>query len=366
MKNTFFITGYPGFLASSLIRQLIHDHKTDLEHIYLLVLPSQEQKAKLELGSFIRENVLEENSISIVTGDIIKPMLEISMETNQRLLETVTHVFHLAAIYDLAVPMDIAFDVNVNGTNNVNDWVKTLKKLKRYIYFSTAYVSGRREGRILETELEKGQQFKNHYEQTKFNAELLVNQLKSTVPTTIIRPGIVKGNSKTGETIKFDGIYFMLNFLEHLSFLPVIPYLGAGKPEGNFVPSDYVLQATSYLAMATIGEGKTYHLTDPNPYKMRELHKVLSEHLLGKTPKGQVPLSLAKSSLLLGPVRKWLHVEKEAMDYFTIHSSYDSTQAVADLEGSGIKCPDLKDTITPMINFYRKYKHDHSKHIEIK
>ena len=366
MKNIYFMTGYPGFLASSLIRQLIDDHQQDIEHIYLFVLPSQEVKANEEIKGFADKNSIPEGFFTIVLGDITKPGLDNTPDTDRLLQKSVTHVFHLAAIYDLAVPKDIAYDVNVNGTRNMNNWVKTLEKLVRYTYFSTAYISGAREGKIYEHELAEGQSFKNHYEQTKYEAELLVDDLKSSVPTTIIRPGVVKGNSETGETIKFDGIYFMLNFLDHLRFLPTMTYLGDGEPEGNFVPSDYVLKAVSYLAIAPVGEGKTYHLTDPNPYKMSELHKMLSESYLGKTPKGQVPLSLAKSALSIAGIRKWLHVEKEALDYFEYKSSYNASQAVADLEGSGIVCPDLKDTIEPMINFYQKYKDDSSKHIVIR
>ncbi|ASK60944.1 3-beta hydroxysteroid dehydrogenase [Virgibacillus phasianinus] len=366
MEHIYLMTGYPGFLASSLIRQLIDDHQQDIKHIHLLVLPSQEKKAREEIKSFANKNSIPANIFSIVIGDITESGLAISSEVNESLQKSVTHVFHLAAIYDLAVPKELAFDVNVNGTKNVNCWVKTLDKLVRYTYFSTAYVSGTREGKIYEHELSMGQTFRNHYEQTKYEAELLVENEKSSVPTTIIRPSIVKGNSKTGETIKFDGMYFMLNFLDHLRFLPIMTYLGDGEPEGNFVPSDYVLKAVSYLATATAGEGKTYHLTDPRPYKMRELHKMLSESYLGKTPRGQVPLSLAKNALSVARIRKWLQVEKEAMDYFEIMSSYDCSQAVADLEGSGIKCPDLKDTIEPMIRFYRKYKHDFGKQIEIR
>lgn len=63
------------------------------------------------------------------------------------------------------------------------------------MYFSTAYVSGNRTGLIRETELQMGQQFKNHYEETKYKAEVLVQELKD-VPYTIIRPGITVGNSK--------------------------------------------------------------------------------------------------------------------------------------------------------------------------
>lgn len=62
--------------------------------------------------------------------------------------------------------------------------------------------------------------------------------------------------------------YFMTGFPG-----PVIPYFGEGEPEGNFVPADYVLQAASYLSIHPVGENKTYHLTDPSPYKMWELQK---------------------------------------------------------------------------------------------
>ena len=365
MRQTYFITGYPGFLARNLIHQLVTDYQQDLTHIYLLVLPNLREKAIEEITYFAKSKQLNQDLFTIIPGDITSQNLGIDHNTNHQLQASVTHVFHLAAIYDLAVPKIIALKINVNGTNHVNNWVKTMNNLKRYVYFSTAFVSGTREGRVYEHELIAGPMFRNHYEQTKYEAEILVEKLKTDVPTTIIRPGIVRGHSKTGETIKFDGIYFTLNLFDHLRFLPTIPYLGEGNVEGNFVPSDYVLQATSYLATAPIGVGKTYHLTDPNPYTMRELYKMISEAYLGKTPKGEIPHELAKIPLYLAPIRKWLRVEKEAMDYFTIRSSYDASNTVRDLEGTGIACPDLQETLEPMLAFYRKYKHDPTRHILI-
>ncbi len=364
MKHTYFITGYPGFLASNLIRQLYEDHNARIEHMYLLVLPALKEKAEQELHLLRMQHQLPP-IFTIVPGDITKPNLSLDELTYERLKKSVTHVFHLAAIYDLAVPEDIAYQVNVIGTKNVNDWVQSLKRLIRYIYFSTAYVSGTREGKIYEHELDEGQSFRNHYEQTKFEAELLVDQIKTSVPTTIIRPGIVIGHSQTGETIKFDGLYFFLNLFERLSFLPAIPALSGGEAEGNFVPSDYVIRATSYLSIDSIGEGKTYHLTDPNPYKMRELYEILLYAYLGKTPKGKMPLPLIKASLKINPLRRSLRVETEALDYFSIRSSYDAAQATKDLEGSGIACPDFKETVEPIVSYYKKYKHDVTKHITI-
>ncbi|HLR09593.1 MAG TPA: SDR family oxidoreductase [Bacillota bacterium] len=365
MVQTYFMTGFPGFLTTRLIKQLIHDHRDNIAHIYLLVLPYLEQEAVREIPHLARQIDVDPEIFTVVPGDITKVDLALPEKTNLKLLDEITHVFHLAAIYDLAVPKDIAYQVNVIGTQNVNEWVKKLDRLERYIYFSTAYVSGKREGRIYEHELDEGQSFRNHYEQTKFAAELLVDDLKKEIPTTIIRPGVVKGDSKTGETSKFDGLYFLLNFLDRVKHVPVIPYIGRGEPEGNFIPADYLLQATSYLAIAPIGKGKTYHITDPNPYKMHEIFRMMCEEYLGKTPKGTIPVALSKASMSVAPIRKWFHSEKEALDYFLIHSSYDASQTVADLEGTGITCPDLKETLGPMIRFYRKYKDDKSKHITI-
>ncbi len=289
-------------------------------------------------------------------GDITRRNLQIAPDEQEVLTEKVTHVFHLAAIYDLAVPRGLAYNINVNGTRNVNEWVKGLPNLLRYVYFSTAYVVGSREGTLYETELIRPKRFKNHYEETKFEAEVLVEALKQEVPITIIRPGIVKGHSKTGETIKFDGPYFIMNFLEKLKFLPVIPRLGKGEAFVNLVPIDYIIQATTYLAFSEKATGKTYHLTDPKPYRAAELYEIMMRELLNKKPIGTIPITLGKSFLSIKPMRKFLRVEKEALDYFTWMGHFDCSQASNDLKESGIVCPDFVDGIKPMTTFYIQQK----------
>src|SRR5690625_4034692 len=229
MKKTLFITGFPGFLATGLMRQIIQDQYVDIEHIYLLVLPNEKNKALNEISTLQKAEHIPKSMFTILPGDITKKSLRIEPIYQEQIQKKVTHVFHLAAIYDLAVPKNIAKIVNVNGTSNVNDWVQSLEKLERYIYFSTAYVSGMREGKIYETDLSNAFGFRNYYEETKYEAEVLVEQLKSRVPITIFRPGIVKGHSITGETMKFDGLYFFLNFYDRLRYVPYIPYISDGK-----------------------------------------------------------------------------------------------------------------------------------------
>ena len=89
---------------------------------------------------------------------------------------------------------------------------------------STAYVAGDRTGSVYEHELVVGQGFKNHYESTKFQAELWVRQRMDEIPTTVYRPAIVVGDSQNGETEKFDGPYYVLRTIsraaEHSGPLP--------------------------------------------------------------------------------------------------------------------------------------------------
>ncbi|MFD4815489.1 SDR family oxidoreductase [Peribacillus butanolivorans] len=143
MEHVYLFTGFPGFISNQLIMELLRRDEA-LNKIYLLVLPEQKVKAEAEIKSI--ENELDGAKVvfEMVIGYITKENLDIPFDLIHNLQQEITHVFHLAAIYDLAVPEKIAQLVNVVGTKHVNEWVKGLTKLKRYTYFSTAYVAGNR------------------------------------------------------------------------------------------------------------------------------------------------------------------------------------------------------------------------------
>lgn len=364
MENGYFFTGFPGFICNQLIREILKMNQTRAV-VYVLVLQGMMDKARKERQDIITELGLTEDSFIILEGDITVPGLMVTEPNHNLLKEKVTHVFHLAAIYDLAVPREIAFKINVNGTDNVNHFVKGLPSLNRYVYFSTAYVVGKREGILYETELIRPVSFKNHYEETKYEAEVLVEKLKVEKPITIIRPGIVKGHSETGETIKFDGPYFMMNFIERLKFLPILPKIGKGEAYVNLVPIDYIIKATAYLSFFERGAGKTYHLTDPNPYRASDIYCFFMKELTDRQPIGMIPLALGKWLLSIKPMRKYLGVEKEALDYFSWKGNFDCSQAVKDLKKSGITCPDFKDGIKVMTTFYLNQKENSNYQINI-
>lgn len=357
-----FFTGFPGFIASRIIREAFE--KYNYERVYAIVLATQFDKAEQEKNAILAQ--FPDKDIVLIEGDITLPQLDLSDETIILLQEQVEVVWHLAAIYDLAVPRPIAWKVNVHGTEMMNLFVEGLPRLKRYMYFSTAYVAGTRTGNLLETELVRPDRFKNFYEETKFEAELLVNHLKERLPVTIIRPGIVRGNSQTGETIKFDGPYFILNMIDRLKWLPFIPYIGNSSSKINVVPVDYIFEASVYLSELDEAIGATVHLTDPNSHPVQEVYRTFVKELTGKTPKGHFPLGIAQVLLGMYLIRKMLGVEYEALDYLTWNANFDTTVAISLLKDSGITCADFIQTAPSMIKFYKENKNNKLYQIEIK
>lgn len=359
MKEIVF-TGFPGFIAS----QLIYKHAQQHEMISAIILPSERIKAEKEARRIEKETNCR--AINLIEGDITESGLALS-EQDKVYLKSKNIVFwHLAAIYDLAVPRNLAWQVNVEGTRFVNEFLSELPNLERYVYFSTAYVAGNREGIIYETDLKRPKAFKNFYEETKFEAELLVEDLKQTLPVTIIRPGIVRGHSVTGETIKFDGPYFFLNLIERVKFLPFIPFVGRSQSYLNVVPVDYVLDASIYLSKLDEAARQTVHLTDPNPHPVEEVYRNMVFLITGKSPKGRLPHSVAKASLSLAPVRKLLGVEIETLDYLTWSADFDTQNAEQLLVGSNVRCADFLETMPAMVEFYNVHKNDKNFQINIR
>ncbi len=340
-----FFTGFPGFIGRRLITALTQ--KFNYEKVYLLVEERMLDRAQQEVRKLPDPSLFE-----IIPGDITVENLKLSSSRFKEIKPNVTHLFHLAAIYNLTVPFEPAYKVNVEGTQNVIKFAEKLPNLKKFVYFSTAYVSGKRTGTVYEDELDKGQSFKNHYEHTKFLAEKLVREKTKEIPTTIIRPGIVIGDSRTGETDKFDGPYYVMIFFKRVpKFIP-LPYIGKGEAEVNLVPIDFIVRATVALTGLEKSTGKTYHLTDPSPLTAHELYRLFSIRIRGKEPVGRVPLAFIQAFLKIRPLAKLFGVPYEATPYFTHKVHYDSTNTLSDLSPLGISVPPLPSYIDNIVEFF--------------
>jgi len=346
-NETLFITGFPGFIASRLLRRLAESDNQFL----LLVQPDFVAQAGRELEVIAQETQRELSHFQILTGDITEPELGLSENDRERARSQSTVLFHLAAIYDLAVKQDLALRINVGGTGNVNTFAQSLPHLRQYHYVSTCYVAGKRTGRIFENELWHNSGFRNYYEETKYLAEIEVQNLKSQLPLTIHRPSVVCGDSHTGETAKYDGIYYLINYLLKWPSLLSNFNIGNDDVSLNLVPVDFVVEAMSALATDPKTIGKTLQLADPNPLTTHELFNMIARNLVGREARITVPARLVESSLMLPLSPAISGLPHHGVPYFFLKQNYDTTQASALLAPHGVTCPPFSSYVKTIVDY---------------
>jgi len=349
--TTVFLTGFPGFLGSALVERLLDRH--DAETTVTCLIQSKYRSQAETKAEEIEAEYDAEGRIELVEGDITDADLGLG-EAYDDLQADSVEVYHLAAIYDLTMDREPGRLVNIEGTRHVLDFAEG-GNVDRLHYVSSVVVSGTYEGRFTEDMLQEGQQFCNYYETTKHMAEVLVQQRMDEIPTTIYRPGVAVGDSETGETQKYDGPYAFVEMLLDQGDNAVIPApRGASDAEFNLVPRDYVVDALGHLSGIEESEGKVYHLADPDPPTTTELIKTFGE-AAGKSrtivvpyPKGIVKGLLAS----LSPDSDLL--KSGGLEYQTWGASFDCTNAVEDLEGSGIECPSFDSYAENLVEFVRE------------
>jgi thioester reductase-like protein len=347
MNESIFLTGFPGFIAERLVERLARNDTS----FYLLVQSTFVEKARTAVEGISAKAGVPIENFSIVEGDITKPNLGIESGDLAEIRNTVTMVFHLAAVYDLAVPKDIAFKVNAEGTKNVNEFVRSLPALKRYNYISTCYVAGKREGRILESDLEHSAGFRNYYEETKYLAEIEVEELKEYLPVSIFRPSVVVGDSKTGETAKYDGIYYLIHYLRKAP--SILRFVNVGNPNVrlNLVPVDFVVDGIAALSGDESAVGRTIALADPEPLATSELFDSIAEDLSGKRSIVTPPAGLTEWSLMLPFSPAITGLPHSGVPYFFLSQTYDTSVATKLLEAHGISCPSFREYLPNLLKF---------------
>jgi thioester reductase-like protein len=289
--------------------------------------------------------------IHLQEGDLAKP--ELGMTRIREIERETTEIYHLAAVYDLEVSRQTGIRVNVEGTRRILQLAESCPRLERLHYVSTCYVSGRYDGTFQESDLDVGQSFNNHYEETKFLAEVEVRAaVEGGLPAAVYRPAIVVGDSRTGVTQKYDGPYYLIRFLLRQPHFAVIPVVGdPTRTRVTLAPSDAVIAAITYLSGLEASAGRVYQLADPDPPTVSEMIRLLERATRKRLIRLRLPAGLAKSALKAPPIRRATGIPAALVDYFNHPTVYATGRARADLEGSGIEIPTFSSYAERLISF---------------
>ncbi|MBW2732350.1 MAG: SDR family oxidoreductase [Deltaproteobacteria bacterium] len=346
------MTGFPGFIAKRLVSEMI---RASAPRFIFLVQHQQVFAAKKLCDALELQYPSFANRWTIAAGDLRAPGLGLTPEAHTLIRETVDSVWHLAAIYDLAVSAALAYEVNVEGTLRVLDLCEELPLLKRLIYVSTCYVAGDRQGTAYEDELDLGQGFKNHYESTKCWAEKHVQRRWERIPTVVLRPSIVVGDSTTGETVKGDGPYFIMQLLMRLpSWLPMVN-VGQGLAAANVVPVDWLVDASLRLSEHPDAAGKVFHLADPNPPSSREVLDQLTQILGRAAVLGHAPETWAQKLLAQRHVQRLTRIPPEVFVYFNHPISFDTNNTAELLAPITAPCPQLSSYLPRLVSYAQEH-----------
>lgn len=349
--KTIFMTGFPGFIAERLVARIA---RTDVQ-FFLLVQPQFTEKAMKSVEAIAKSTATPLENFGLIEGDITKINLGISNDDHTFIRSETTDLYHLAAAYDLAVSKEMAFAVNLRGTKNIGELAKSIRGLRRYNYVSTCYVAGKQSGRILETDLEHNADFRNYYEESKYFAEIEVDKLKGELPVTIFRPSVVVGDSETGETAKYDGIYYLIKYLQKAPGLLRLVNVGNTDVRLNLVPVDFVVDAIATLADDANSIAKTIAIADPDPLTTAELFDLIAEKISGKSSAFSPPPWLVQR-FLMSPVSPAVTgLPHSGVPYFFLPQTYDTGVATSLLEPHNLACPGFRDYVANILNFVEKH-----------
>jgi len=336
---TYFVTGATGFIGRFLVANL---HKRG-KPIYALVRRGSQKKL-----AALREKLgADERQIIAVVGDLGKPQLGISDADLRKLKGKVDHFFHLAAIYDLEASAEEQQAANVEGTRHAVDFAAAISA-GTFHHVSSIAAAGLYEGVFREDMFDEAEELDHPYFRTKHDAEGVVRN-ECTRPFRIYRPGFVVGHSKTGEIDKIDGPYYFFKTIQRMRELlpPWMPTVGIEGGRINIVPVDFVADAIDYIAHRKGLDGKCFHLTDPEPYRIGEVlnlfakagHAPLMSMRVNAKLFGFIPAPILYGLGSLAPVKRAMRVvlndlgiPRDVFQFVNWPTRYDNREAAKALK----------------------------------
>jgi nucleoside-diphosphate-sugar epimerase len=345
------VTGFPAFTAKRLAERLLA--KTADDRVYVLARDKFRDAADEFLASLPPSSAARAR---IIEGDVADMDLGLSGGDYKALAAEITAIHHTAAVYYLGAKRELVERVNVDGTRTMLELAGDCARLRRFTHWSTSQVSGARSGVILEEELDCGQRFRNVYEETKFRAERMVRDAARRLPVTILRPGIIVGDSKTGEIDKFDGPYYLLVLIVSSPIDVHLPLPGRGSSPLNLVPIDYVVDAAIALSRDPRAVGGTFHLTDPAPFSARTVYELVAQRAEKKAPRGVIPTGLARALLKAPGLERLARAPLAFLEAFNHLALYNCRHTLTLLSGDPwhVRCPPFDSYVDHLVRYVRE------------
>jgi NAD(P)-dependent dehydrogenase (short-subunit alcohol dehydrogenase family) len=358
----YFVTGATGFIGKRLVKKLLA-RKGSV--VYFLMRESSRDKLA---GLYEYWGATKARAIPVF-GDLRSARLGVSKDDIKKLTKTIDHFYHLAAVYDMLADADEQIAVNVEGTRNTVDFANAIQAGILH-HVSSIAAAGMFEGIFREDMFDEAENLDHPYFATKHESEKIVrNETKGA--WRVYRPGLVVGDSKTGEMDKIDGPYYFFKLIQRIRQLlpPWMPTIGIEGGRINIVPVDYVVNAMDHISHLPKLDGRAFHLTDPEPMRVGEVlntfcraaHAPTMSIRINAALFGFIPKSIKKGVFALSPVRrvrdavmKDLGLPPDLMTFVNYPTRFDNRDTAQALKGTGIACPPLDKYAAPVWDYWER------------
>ena len=258
-----FLTGGTGVVGNAIARLLLDMPDT---HLTLLTRGSSDQKIRERLRMLARFWALPDATVAdrVVTlrGDTSLPQFGFGSSQFEEIAANCTRIIHCAALVRMNLPIAQARASAVGAAKNVLQLARLAqrgRRLEKVEFLSTVGVGGTRPGLLPERWITEMREFHNSYEQAKAEAETLVAQgVAEGLPITVHRPSMVVGDSRTGDVLRFQIFYHLVEFLSGRRTFGLCPAFGTSSLD--IVPVDYVANAVVYSSGRQQTVGRILHL----------------------------------------------------------------------------------------------------------
>lgn len=359
----YFLTGGGGFIGKRLVRALLE--RPDA-HIYVLLRnPTPERRTAL-----YKFWGVDEARVSLIKGDVTACNLGIEADQLEQLTGKINHFFHLAAIYDLEANPEAEMRTNIEGTRHAVR-LATAIEAKRFHHMSSIAAAGLYQGVFREDMFEEAAHLEHPYFLSKHESERIVRN-ECHIPWRVYRPGMVIGDSRTGEMDKIDGPYYFFKLIQKVrKLLPSwMPGLGIEGGRINLVPVDFVVAALVHLAHVDGEDGRCFHLTDAHPHRVGDILGIFARaaHAPDMTIRLNaallrlIPPGITASLMALTPTRrirkavmKDLGLPQDIFSFINYPTRFDNRDAARLLEPAGIRVPPLEEYAWRIWDYWERH-----------
>ncbi len=257
-----FLTGGTGYIGAHVAANLLEQQ----QKLNLLVRARSVEEAERRLWralqlhlDFPRFHAHLRERTQIFLGDLQTPRFGMQEPEYRRLVESAESIIHFAASLNRRSEK-MCLNVNLRGTLEVIQLARRAHAqhgLRRFSHVSTVAVAGERQDEVVTEDAAIAWERSDYdpYARTKkFCEHMLHELLPHDVSHLELRPSIVLGDSRRGETTQFDMVRAFV-FLAGLPFLPFQP-----QHRVDIVPVEFVADSITLLHLKERPAHMTYHL----------------------------------------------------------------------------------------------------------